>query len=75
MLEQEREYEFKCDYDFKYKEATPNFKEHENSRKHKTVRGSQNLPVTDPKDMETWDFLLENPEQLFYEYSESYRKI
>ena len=74
-MEQEREYEFKCDYDFKYKEATPNFKERENSRKHKTVRGSQNLPVTDPKDMETWDFLLENPKQLFYEYAESYRKI
>lgn len=33
--EQEREYEFKCDYDFKYKEATPNqgtwkFKETQN---------------------------------------------
>ena len=63
------------DYDFKYKEATQNFKEHEKSSRHKTVRGSLRLPVTDPKDMETRDFLLENPKQLFYEYSENYRKI
>lgn len=51
-------------------------KQHQTSRNMKIQRETQNCQGTtepssntDPKDMETWDFLLENPEQLFYEYS------